>query len=155
LNKDRAHLVCYNTTFLERNLALRLGIPLYGADPQHVSFGTKSGCRKLFARAGINHPVGADNLNSMEEVVSTLVRMRSQRPSMTTSESERKKCAARVCNYASHRWEKWNSSQLTIRCLAVRADNVISAASFPPILVTRARSRATRRKSETFCGMPA
>src|SRR6266480_4211588 len=83
LNKDRAHLVCYNTTFLERNLALRLGIPLYGADPQHVSFGTKSGCRKLFARAGINHPFGADNLNSMEEVVSTLVRMRAQRPSMT------------------------------------------------------------------------
>src|SRR5213079_1904730 len=83
LDKDRAHLVCYNTTFLERNLALRLGIPLYGADPQHVSFGTKSGCRKLFARAGINHPVGADNLNSMEEVVSTLVRMRAQRPSMT------------------------------------------------------------------------
>ena len=36
LNKDRAHLVCYNTTFLERNLALRLGIPLYGADPLHL-----------------------------------------------------------------------------------------------------------------------
>ena len=53
-DKDRAHLVCYNTTFLERNLALRLGIPLYGADPQHLSFGTKSGCRQLFARAGIN-----------------------------------------------------------------------------------------------------
>lgn len=83
LNKDRAHLVCYNTTFLERNLALRLGIPLYGADPLHLSFGTKSGCRQLFARAGINHPVGADDLNSMEEVVSTLVRIRAQRPSMT------------------------------------------------------------------------
>ena len=25
LNKDRAHLICFNTTFLERNLALRLG----------------------------------------------------------------------------------------------------------------------------------
>src|SRR5438552_12245139 len=46
LDKDRAHLVCYNTTFLERNLALRLGIPLYGADPRHFSFGTKSGCRR-------------------------------------------------------------------------------------------------------------
>ena len=28
-DKNRAHLICYNTTFLERNLALRLGIPLY------------------------------------------------------------------------------------------------------------------------------
>lgn len=82
LNKDRAHLICYNTTFLERNLALRLGIPLYGADPLHLSFGTKSGCRQLFARAGINHPLGFDNLNSVDDVVTALVQMRAKRPSM-------------------------------------------------------------------------
>ena len=81
-NKDRAHLVCYNTTFLERNLALRLGIPLYGTDPRHLSFGTKTGCRQLFARAGINHPLGFDNLTSIEDVVSALGRMRAQRPTI-------------------------------------------------------------------------
>ena len=68
-DKSRAHLVCYNTTYLERNLALRLGIPLYGADPCHLEFGTKTGCRKLFAKAGINHPLGFDNLHSIDEVV--------------------------------------------------------------------------------------
>ena len=83
LDKDRAHLVCYNTTFLERNLALRLGIPLYGADPRHLSFGTKSGCRQLFARVGINYPLGFDNLTSIDEIVSALVKMRAQRPSLT------------------------------------------------------------------------
>ena len=83
LNKDRAHLVCYNTTFLERNLALRLGVPLYGADPLHLPFGTKTGCRQLFVRAGINHPLGFDNLNSIDDVVAALVQMRAQRPSMT------------------------------------------------------------------------
>jgi hypothetical protein len=81
-DKDRAHLVCYNTTYLERNLALRLGIPLYGADPRHFSFGTKTGCRQRFARAGINHPLGFDNLSSIDEVVGALTRMREQRPSM-------------------------------------------------------------------------
>jgi len=81
-DKERAHLVCYNTTFLERNLTLRLGIPLYGADPRHLPFGTKSGCRRLFAEAGINHPLGSDNLTSIDEVVSALVQMRAQRPSM-------------------------------------------------------------------------
>ena len=81
-DKERAHLVCYNTTFLERNLALRLGIPLYGADPRHLPFGTKSGCRRLFAQAGISHPLGSDNLTSIDEVVSALVQMRAQRPSM-------------------------------------------------------------------------
>jgi hypothetical protein len=83
VDKDRAHLVCYNTTFLERNLALRLGIPLYGADPRHFSFGTKSGCRELFARAEINYPLGFDNLTSIDDVASALVQMRAQRPSMT------------------------------------------------------------------------
>src|SRR5437667_1755729 len=82
LDKERAHLVCYNTTFLERNLALRLGIPLYGADPRHLPFATKSGCRRLFAEAGINHPLGSDNLTSIDEVVSALVQMRAQRRSM-------------------------------------------------------------------------
>ena len=68
VDKDRAHLVCYNTTYFERNLALRLGIPLYGADPRHLSFGTKTGCRQLFAQAGINHPLGFESLHSLEEV---------------------------------------------------------------------------------------
>jgi hypothetical protein len=82
-DKNHAHLVCYNTTFLERNLALRLGIPLYGADPVHLQFGTKSGCRQLFARAGINYPLGFDNLTTIDEVVSALTRMREKRPAIT------------------------------------------------------------------------
>jgi hypothetical protein len=82
VDKDRAHLVCYNTTYFERNLALRLGIPLYGADPCHLPFGTKTGCRQLFAQAGINHPLGFDNLHSLEEVVSALLQMCRQRPSI-------------------------------------------------------------------------
>lgn len=81
-DKERAHLVCYNTTFLERNLALRLEIPLYGADPRHLFLGTKSGCRRIFAQAGVNHPLGSNNLTSIDDVVSALVQMRAQRPSM-------------------------------------------------------------------------
>jgi hypothetical protein len=81
-DKDRAHLVCYNTTYLERNLALRLGIPLYGADPRHFALGTTTGCRQLFAKAGINHPLGFDNLGSLEEAISALARMKVQRRTM-------------------------------------------------------------------------
>jgi len=82
-DKTRAHLVCYNTTYFERNLALRLGIPLYGADPRYFGFGTKTGCRKLFAEAGISYPLGFENLNTQEDVVSALMQMRKARPSIT------------------------------------------------------------------------
>ncbi len=81
-DRDRAHLVCYNTTYLERNLGLRLDIPLYGADPRHFSFGTKTGCRQLFAQAGISYPLGFDNLTSIEEVIAALARMQTERPSI-------------------------------------------------------------------------
>src|SRR5881409_1889210 len=45
-DSDRAHLVPFNTTELERDLALGLGIPMYGADPKFFHFGTKTGCRR-------------------------------------------------------------------------------------------------------------
>ncbi len=35
-DRSRSHLIPYNTTSLERDVALALGIPMYGADPQAV-----------------------------------------------------------------------------------------------------------------------
>ncbi len=79
---DRAHLVAYNTTYLERNLALRLGIPMYGADPKYFSYGTKSGCRQLFTEAGISFPLGRENLSGVEGLLDALTEMRAQKPGM-------------------------------------------------------------------------
>ena len=79
---DRAHLVPYNTTELERDLALRLGIPMYGADPRHFGFGTKSGCRKLFADEGVAHPLGIENLRGVDDLVNAIVELRGRKPTM-------------------------------------------------------------------------
>ena len=57
-NRARAHLVCYNTTARERDIALSLGIPMYGADPRLADLGSKTGCRRLFAQLGVPHPLG-------------------------------------------------------------------------------------------------
>src|SRR5829696_4566512 len=48
---ESAHLSCFNSTALERSLAVRLGIPLYGNDPELNGLGTKSGSREVFAEA--------------------------------------------------------------------------------------------------------
>lgn len=79
----RAHLVPYNTTELERDLALELGIPMYGPDPRFSYFGTKSGCRKIFAEEGVPYPLGFEDLRSIPELVNAIVKMRSERPTMT------------------------------------------------------------------------
>ncbi len=77
---NRAHLITYNTTTLERDLALRLGIPMFGADPKYFPLGTKSGCRRLFEEEGVSHPFGIENLSTPDEVVDALCRMRAARP---------------------------------------------------------------------------
>ena len=42
-NRERCHLIPYNSTALERDIALSLGIPMYGADPRLARLGTKTG----------------------------------------------------------------------------------------------------------------
>jgi len=45
-------------------LPMRLGIPVYGADPKDSALGTKSQSRRLFAEAGVPHPPGREDLRS-------------------------------------------------------------------------------------------
>jgi hypothetical protein len=80
-DRDRAHLVPFNTTELERDLALALGIPMYGADPKFFPLGTKTGCRRLFAELGVRHPLGAEGVHGIADVVSALRALRAARPS--------------------------------------------------------------------------
>jgi hypothetical protein len=80
---DRAHLVAYNVTLYERDLALRLGIPIYGANPELSLLGTKSGAREIFASAGVSYPIGRENLRSLDDLLSALGEMRVQKPGLT------------------------------------------------------------------------
>src|SRR5437588_11139481 len=79
---DRAHLVPFNTTNREKELALRLGIPMYGADPKFFALGTKSGCRRIFMEENVPHPVGRENIGSKEELADAIVELRVMKPSL-------------------------------------------------------------------------
>jgi hypothetical protein len=60
IKPERAYMTCYNSTLWERDLSLALGIPLLALDPDLLHWGTKSGSREIFSRAGIPHPIGSD-----------------------------------------------------------------------------------------------
>lgn len=77
--RSLCHLVPYNTTPLERDLALLLGIPMYGADPRLFPLGTKTGCRRLFARAGVRYPAGLEDLHSRDDLVDAVLTLRAER----------------------------------------------------------------------------
>jgi len=82
MDPDRAHLVPFNTTNREKELALRLGIPMYGADPKFFHMGTKSGCRKIFMEEDIPHPLGHENIGNNEDLLNAIAQMRARKPSI-------------------------------------------------------------------------
>ena len=75
-NPARSHLIPYNTTELERDVALSLGIPMYGADPRLVDMGSKTGCRRMFEECEVQYPIGAEDLHSVDEIVAAVQNMR-------------------------------------------------------------------------------
>jgi hypothetical protein len=82
MDPDRAHLVPFNTTNREKELALRLGIPMYGADPKFFHMGTKSGCRKIFMEENVPHPLGHENIGSNKDLLNAIAQMRARKPSI-------------------------------------------------------------------------
>ncbi len=79
---ERAYLTCYNSTVLERRLAVALGIPLNGVDPELLCYGTKSGSREIFSQTGVSFPCGFENLRTEDEIVDGLTRLASERRSI-------------------------------------------------------------------------
>jgi hypothetical protein len=79
---NRAHMVPYNTTELERDVAVRLGIPMYGADPRHFPLGTKTGCRRIFEDEGVPHPLGVEDLWNIDDAIDAIADVRAHKPGM-------------------------------------------------------------------------
>jgi PGM1 C-terminal domain/ATP-grasp domain len=77
-----AHIACFNTTVLERTLAVHLGIPIYGCDPSLIYLGTKSGSRRTFLKAGVPTPAGAENLRNYDDIVHAVAALKDMYPDM-------------------------------------------------------------------------
>ena len=76
----RSHLVPYNSTTQERDLALLLGIPMYSPDPRLFPLGTKTGCRRVFAESGVEYPFGAEDLHTTDDLVEAALALHRARP---------------------------------------------------------------------------
>lgn len=79
---SRAYLTVFNSTPLERKLAVLLGIPLNGLDPTLNYLGTKSGSRKVFREAGVELPEGFEDLTGEADVEDALVELAARRPGL-------------------------------------------------------------------------
>lgn len=79
-DREMAHLSVFNSTPLERTLAVRLGIPLHATDPSLWDLGTKSGCREIFREAGVLLPDGFERLHEESDIVEAVDALMGRNP---------------------------------------------------------------------------
>src|SRR5262245_64426861 len=79
---QRTYLTVFNSTPLERKLAVLLGVPLNGVDPNLSHLGTKSGSRKVFKEAGVDLPPGTEDLHTQREVAEALHELHDGHPTL-------------------------------------------------------------------------
>ncbi len=77
-----AHLTCFTVSALERTLAVRLGVPIYGCDPDLLDLGSKSGGRKVFREAGVAVPAGVEDLRDERDVAEALAALKARDPNL-------------------------------------------------------------------------
>lgn len=80
--RETAHMTCFNVSALERTLAVRLGVPIYGCDPALLDLGSKSGSRAVFREAGVPLPAGFENLTGADEVIEALAELKGENPDL-------------------------------------------------------------------------
>src|SRR6185503_18309750 len=78
----RTYMTVFNSTPLERRLAVLLGIPLNGVDPSLIHLGSKSGSRKVFRQAGVDCPLGFEDLRTERDVEEALIELKGARPEL-------------------------------------------------------------------------
>ncbi len=82
LDPATAHITFFTVTPLEKKLALKLDLPIYGCDPDLAFWGSKSGSRKIFKEAGIETPAGFEDLRDGKDIIAALAEIKAQKPEL-------------------------------------------------------------------------
>jgi hypothetical protein len=75
-------MTCFTVSEAERSLAVALGVPLYGVDPDLAWLGTKSGSRWAFRKAGVRLLPGAEDLKGEADLVQAIDALWEEHPEL-------------------------------------------------------------------------
>jgi hypothetical protein len=80
LRPEKAYMVCFNSTELEKELSLKLNIPLLASSPNLSYWGSKSGSREIFANCNIPHPDGSYLVKTIEDLIEEIFNLWHKKP---------------------------------------------------------------------------
>jgi hypothetical protein len=75
-----AYILPFNVTEIERDLAVALGVAVWGPHPAAAWLGSKSGARRVARRAGVAIFEGSEDLRSAREIEEAIQLIRAARP---------------------------------------------------------------------------
>lgn len=82
LRLEKSFMICYNATYLERDLSVQLGVPLFASDPDLLHWGSKSGSRQIFAECEVPHPDGSDRVLSVADLAEAAAELWERQPDL-------------------------------------------------------------------------
>ncbi len=82
INDDPAHIVFFNITDAEKELAVKLNFPIYGCNPALNYLGTKTGGRRFFRQCGVNIPVGIEDITDEKGIIDALASLKEYKPDL-------------------------------------------------------------------------
>ncbi|CAN1212120.1 peptide ligase PGM1-related protein [Tumidithrix helvetica PCC 7403] len=82
LRPQKAYMICFNSTPLERELSVELGIPLWALNPDLLHLGTKSGSRSIFAETQVPHPDGSPLVHSPHDLAEEAAALWDRQPQL-------------------------------------------------------------------------
>ncbi|MGB3671078.1 MAG: peptide ligase PGM1-related protein [Phormidesmis sp.] len=82
IKPNEAYMTCYNSTEREKELALKLDLPLLALDPDLLYWGTKGGSRQIFAECGIPLPDGSELTHEVEELANLTAALWERQPEL-------------------------------------------------------------------------
>ncbi|MBR8829236.1 MAG: carboxylate-amine ligase [Gomphosphaeria aponina SAG 52.96 = DSM 107014] len=82
LRSDKSYMICFNSTHLEQELSVKLGIPLLAASPDLLYWGSKSGSRDIFAECQLPHPDGSQLVNNVDDLIIAAEKLWQRQPEL-------------------------------------------------------------------------
>src|SRR4028119_2286811 len=82
LRPQKSYMVCYNSSYLEQELSVQLGIPLLAPNPELLHWGTKSGSRQIFAESGVPHPDGSESIWKADDLAEAAAELWERQPEL-------------------------------------------------------------------------
>lgn len=82
LRPNQSYLTCFNSTPLERELAVKLEIPMLALDPDLLYWGTKSGSRQIFVEAEVPHPDGSELVHNAGDLAEAAAALWERQPDL-------------------------------------------------------------------------